>query len=324
MSNPCLFCQPDHTRIAFETDRFIGLWDGFPVSPGHLLVIPRRHIPTWFDATAEEQVALLQGIEMARQEILRRHQPDGFNIGINIGAAAGQTVFHLHIHVIPRYTGDLPDPRGGVRNVIPSKGNYFRRPAASGHALADVPHDRSLIHGGGDDPLLPHFRAHLDRAVGADLCVAFVRTSGLDLVIEHLRDLLDRGGKLRLLTGDYLDITEPEALLRLTDLSGKIELRVFETLQVSFHPKGYLFHFPDGTATALVGSSNLSNSALQQGIEWNYRVLTSADPKGIAHVQQSFDQLFHHPATRLVTQEWIRALAWDGAPRNQRECATAS
>ena len=306
MSNPCLFCQPDYTRIAFETDRFIGLWDGFPVSPGHLLVIPRRHIPTWFDATAEEQVALLQGIEMARQEILRRHQPDGFNIGINIGAAAGQTVFHLHIHVIPRYTGDLPDPRGGVRNVIPSKGNYFRRPAASGHALADVPHDRSLIHGGGDDPLLPHFRAHLDRAVGADLCVAFVRASGLDLVIEHLRDLLDRGGTLRLLTGDYLDITEPEALLRLTDLSGKIELRVFETLQVSFHPKGYLFHFPDGTATALVGSSNLSNSALQQGIEWNYRVLTSADPKGIAHVQQSFDQLFHHPATRLVTQEWIR------------------
>ena len=207
MSNPCLFCQPDHTRIAFETDRFIGLWDGFPVSPGHLLVIPRRHIPTWFDATAEEQVALLQGIEMARQEILRRHQPDGFNIGINIGAAAGQTVFHLHIHVIPRYAGDLPDPRGGVRNVIPSKGNYLRRPAASGHALADVPHDRSLIHGGGDDPLLPHFRAHLDRAVGADLCVAFVRTSGLDLVIEHLRDLLDRGGTLRLLTGDYLDIT---------------------------------------------------------------------------------------------------------------------
>ena len=306
MSNQCLFCQPDHTRLAFETDRLIGLWDGFPVSPGHLLVIPRRHISTWFDATAEEQIALLQGIEMARQEILRCHQPDGFNIGINIGAAAGQTVFHLHIHVIPRYAGDLPDPRGGVRNVIPSKGNYFRHPAAGGHALADVPHNRALIHGGGDDPLLPHFRAHLDRAIGADLCVAFVRTSGLELVIEHLRDLLGRGGTIRLLTGDYLDITEPEALLRLTDLSGKIELRVFETLQVSFHPKGYLFHFPDGTATALVGSSNLSDSALQQGIEWNYRVLTSADPKGIVQVQQSFDQLFHHPSTRLVTQEWIR------------------
>jgi superfamily II DNA or RNA helicase/diadenosine tetraphosphate (Ap4A) HIT family hydrolase len=306
MSSDCIFCQPDRSRIAFETDQFIGLWDGFPVSPGHLLVIPRRHIPTWYDATAEEQVALLQGIEMARQEILRRHQPDGFNIGINIGAAAGQTVFHLHIHLIPRYSGDLPDPRGGVRNVIPSKGNYFRRPAAAGQSMVQVPHDRALIHGGGDDPLLPHFLAHLNRATGADLCVAFVRTSGLDLIIEHLRDLLDRGGNVRLLTGDYLDITEPEALLRLTDLGERLDLRVFETLQMSFHPKGYLFHFSDGTATALVGSSNLSDSALRQGIEWNYRVLTSADPKAITQVQQSFDQLFQHPATRPVTPDWIR------------------
>lgn len=306
MSGPCIFCQPDRARIAFETDQCFGLWDGFPVSPGHLLVIPRRHIPTWFDATADEQAALMQGVEMARQEIFRRHQPDGFNIGINIGPAAGQTVFHLHIHVIPRYQGDLPDPRGGVRNVIPSKGNYFRRPAAAGHSLAQVPHDRALIDGGTDDPLLPHFLAHLDRATGADLCVAFVRTSGLDLVLEHLRDLLDRGGRIRLLTGDYLDITEPEALLRLTDLAGKLELRIFETLQVAFHPKGYLFHFPDGTATALIGSSNLSGSALQQGIEWNHRVVTSADPKAIAQVQQSFDQLFNHPSTRPVTEEWIR------------------
>lgn len=306
MSSACIFCEPDRSRIAFETDLFFGLWDGFPVSPGHMLVIPRRHIATWFDATPDEQAALLRGIEMARQEILRRHQPDGFNIGINIGAAAGQTVFHLHLHVIPRYEGDLPDPRGGVRNVIPSKGNYSRRPAAAGPSLAQVPHDRALIYGGADDPLLPHFLAHLDRATGADLCVAFVRTSGLDLVIEHLRDLLDRGGKIRLLTGDYLDITEPEALLRLTDLAGRLELRVFETLQVAFHPKGYLFHFPDGTATALVGSSNLSASALQKGIEWNHRVVTSADPKAIAQVQQSFNQLFEHPSTRPVTQEWIR------------------
>lgn len=306
MSTPCIFCQPDPARIAFETDWVVGLWDGFPVSPGHLLVIPRRHVPTWFDATREEQSALLQGIELARQEILRRHQPDGFNIGINIGAAAGQTVFHLHVHVIPRYQGDLPDPRGGVRNVIPSKGNYFRRPAAAGLAVSQAPHDQALIHGGADDPLLPHFRAHLDRATAADLCVAFVRSSGLDLVIEHLRDLLDRGGTLRLLTGDYLDITEPEALLRLTDLAGKVELRIFETLQVAFHPKGYLFHFPDGTASALVGSSNLSDSALRQGIEWNHRVLTASDPKAIARVQQSFDQLFRHPATRPITHAWIR------------------
>lgn len=306
MSSACLFCQPERSRIAFENDQLIGLWDAFPVSPGHLLVIPRRHIPTWFDATPEEQVGLLKGIEMARHVITDRHAPAGFNIGINVGETAGQTVFHLHIHVIPRYAGDLPDPRGGVRNVIPSKGNYLRQPVASGQILAEVPHHRSLIRGSGEDPLLPHLLAYIDRADAADLCVAFVRTGGLALVEEHLRDLLERGGRVRILAGDYLDITEPEALLSLLDLGGNLDLRVFEAERISFHPKGYLFHFLDGSSTAVIGSSNLSASALREGIEWNYRVLTSADPNGIAQVQQTFDQLFQHPSTRPVTPEWIR------------------
>jgi len=306
MSSACLFCQPERSRIAFENDQLIGLWDAFPVSPGHLLVIPRRHIPTWFDATPEEQVGLLKGIEMARQVITDRHAPAGFNIGINVGETAGQTVFHLHIHVIPRYSGDLPDPRGGVRNVIPSKGNYLRQPVAAGQILAEVPHHRSLIRGSGEDPLLPHILAYIDRAAAADLCVAFVRTGGLVLVQEHLRELLERGGKVRILAGDYLDITEPEALLGLLDLGGNLDLRVFEADRISFHPKGYLFHFVDGTSIAVIGSSNLSASALREGIEWNYRVLTSADPKGIAQVQETFDQLFQHPSTQPVTTDWIR------------------
>jgi superfamily II DNA or RNA helicase/diadenosine tetraphosphate (Ap4A) HIT family hydrolase len=305
MTSSCPFCDPDPTRIALETDQFLLIWDGFPVSTGHLLVIPRRHIKNWFNATNEEQTALLKGIQLAREEILRQHSPDGFNIGINVDAAGGQTVFHLHIHVIPRYLGDVPDPRGGVRNVIPSKGNYFRSSVGT-KILGEAPHDQPLIHGGSNDPLLPHFLSHLDRAIAADLCVAFVRMGGVMLIQEHLRDLLNRGGSIRFLTGDYLDITEPQALLNLLDLSGNLNLRVFETQDVSFHPKGYLFHFPDGTSTALIGSSNLSASALQQGIEWNYRVLTSADSKGILHVQNTFDQLFQHPATRPVTHEWVK------------------
>ena len=125
MSATCPFCTPDPTRIIFETDGFFGLWDGYPVSPGHALVIPRRHIATWFDASRDEQTALLEGIERVRQEILRRHQPDGFNIGINVDAAAGQTVPHLHVHVIPRRDGDVADPRGGVRWVLPDKARYW-------------------------------------------------------------------------------------------------------------------------------------------------------------------------------------------------------
>jgi diadenosine tetraphosphate (Ap4A) HIT family hydrolase len=102
----------------------IALWDGYPVSPGHALIIPRRHVPSLFDATEQEQSALLVMVNSARAIIDRSHRPDGYNIGLNVGAAAGQTVFHLHVHVIPRFVGDVDDPRGGVRHVNPAKANY--------------------------------------------------------------------------------------------------------------------------------------------------------------------------------------------------------
>lgn len=121
---PCLFCNPPSERIFFSNRLVIGLWDGFPVSPGHALLIPRRHIPAWFDATAEERAALTDAIDAAKAEIEKDHRPDGYNIGVNSGAAAGQTIFHLHVHLIPRYFGDAADPRGGVRHVIPGKGHY--------------------------------------------------------------------------------------------------------------------------------------------------------------------------------------------------------
>jgi diadenosine tetraphosphate (Ap4A) HIT family hydrolase len=101
------------------------IFDGYPVSEGHALVIPRREVATWFDATEDEQRALMSLVDEVKNILDRRFSPDGYNIGINAGEAAGQTVMHLHVHVIPRYRGDMPDPRGGVRHVIPWKGNYF-------------------------------------------------------------------------------------------------------------------------------------------------------------------------------------------------------
>jgi ATP adenylyltransferase len=98
------------------------------VSPGHALLIPQRHIPTWFDAKPEERTALLKATDSAKEIIEKHHRPDGYNIGINCGPAAGQTIFHLHIHLIPRYSGDVTDPRGGVRHVIPDKANYTKYP----------------------------------------------------------------------------------------------------------------------------------------------------------------------------------------------------
>jgi len=96
------------------------------VSPGHTLVVPRRQFASWFKATHEEQTAIFALVdEVKRQLDKQTPKPDGYNVGINVGEAAGQTVMHLHVHVIPRYRGDVDDPRGGVRHVIPGKGNYL-------------------------------------------------------------------------------------------------------------------------------------------------------------------------------------------------------
>ena len=126
MSNtPCPFCSPEVSRVFHQGEFVLGLWDGFAVSPGHALLVPRRHIPGWFEAADEERAELLSGIDAARAAILERHRPDGFNIGMNLGEAAGQTVSHLHLHVIPRYQGDVADPRGGVRWVLPELADYW-------------------------------------------------------------------------------------------------------------------------------------------------------------------------------------------------------
>lgn len=121
----CPFDNPPPHRIFYEDELIRCLWDAFPVSDGHALVITRRHVATWFDASAEEHAALVRCIEIARREIEKTSQPDGYNIGFNAGEAAGQTVFHLHVHVIPRFRGDVEDPRGGVRWVVPGKAAYW-------------------------------------------------------------------------------------------------------------------------------------------------------------------------------------------------------
>lgn len=216
----CPFCNPLPGRVFFESPLLVGLWDGFPVAPGHALLVPRRHVATWFDATREERAALTDAIDAARTAIEREHRPDGYNIGINVGAAAGQTVFHLHLHVIPRYQGDMADPRGGVRHVIPENANYLANKVAESRQpyVAQVP---KLLTTGGKDPLWVHLAAHLDHATTVDVVVAFVKPSGTQLLWPRLAEVLDRGGRVRFLTGDYLGITEPSALVELLNLAGR-------------------------------------------------------------------------------------------------------
>jgi diadenosine tetraphosphate (Ap4A) HIT family hydrolase len=182
----CPFDDPPQERVFYRDNLICCLWDAYPVSEGHALVITRRHVATWFDASPEEQAAVMRGVEVARAEISKRHAPDGFNVGINVDAAAGQTVFHLHVHVIPRYWGDVSDPRGGVRYVLPSRANYLISDSQA--VQYAVPSESSTnLSTGPDDPLLPRLAADLGRAVEADIAVAFALASGADLLLPHLK-----------------------------------------------------------------------------------------------------------------------------------------
>ena len=122
----CPFCKTDESRVVLANANAFAVYDGYPISPGHALIIPKRHIASLFEATRTEREALFDLVDEVRQKVLLEHKPDGFNIGINDGAAAGQTVMHLHIHLIPRYAGDKPDPRGGVRWIFPNKAAYWK------------------------------------------------------------------------------------------------------------------------------------------------------------------------------------------------------
>ena len=118
----CPFCRIQD--IVLENRLAVAFYDKYPVSPGHLLIIPRRHVADYFDATRDELQAISDLIKQGKVLLDRERQPDGYNIGVNCGEAAGQTVMHLHIHLIPRYLGDLENPRGGVRGVIPDRRIY--------------------------------------------------------------------------------------------------------------------------------------------------------------------------------------------------------
>ena len=108
-----------------ETSLNMTIRDAFPVSPGQTLVIPKRHVADFFETTPAESLEIDQALRLASQTLATELKPDGFNIGINVGPAAGQTVMHLHVHLIPRYRGDQPDPRGGIRRIFPELADYW-------------------------------------------------------------------------------------------------------------------------------------------------------------------------------------------------------
>ena len=115
---PCRFCNPYADDVVAKNELCYARWDRFPVSKGHMLLIPFRHTPDYFSLTRDEKIAMTDLTDVCRQVIEDNFQPDGYNLGYNIGAVAGQTVMHCHCHFIPRYRGDTDNPKGGIRRVV--------------------------------------------------------------------------------------------------------------------------------------------------------------------------------------------------------------
>ena len=127
VNKSCLFCDFKNTerhKIILENKKFYARWDNFPVGKGHAEVVPKKHIESFFQLTKEEISQMFEFVRAVKKIIDKKFKPDAYNIGINDGEEAGRTIHHLHVHVIPRYKGDVKNPRGGVRNIIPGKGDY--------------------------------------------------------------------------------------------------------------------------------------------------------------------------------------------------------
>ena len=122
-NKPCPFCNLEIEKI-LETEMSFAIYDGFPVNEGHALIIPKRHTANYFDLSLEEQKDCIELLNRVKAIVQEKYNPAGFNVGININEAAGQTVPHVHIHLIPRYEGDVEEPRGGVRGVVPGRKEY--------------------------------------------------------------------------------------------------------------------------------------------------------------------------------------------------------
>ncbi len=294
-----------------SNDLAFAIYDGFPVSPGHVLVTTRRIVETWFDASDAEQAALMALVKESKRLLddSLNPKPDGYNVGFNSGGAAGQTVPHVHIHVIPRYLGDMPDPRGGVRHVIPEKANYLNPSPAPA-----TPASYSLATGKPNSPLWDRISDRLSAATEVDLLASFVQPSGLDLIQASVFSALRSGATIRILVGDYLYITSAEALKRMVgwmDLVAEIpgpgqllvrlaELSKLSSKPDSFHPKAWRILDSSG-GLIVVGSSNLSKAALETGVEWNLIGHTSGSDMIDAELASAFAELWQQ-ATPLDTE----------------------
>ncbi len=301
------FLKIPESNWILSNDLTFAILDQYPVSHGHSLVITKRLVDTWFEATQDEQLALMTLVNEVKDylDLTLQPKPTGYNVGFNAGQSAGQTIMHLHIHVIPRYDGDMADPRGGVRHVIPEKGNYLTN--SNNQTLGKQPtSDLKLSTGYPDSNLWDHLSNRLIDARLVDILASFVQPSGLQVIEPRLFEAVRNRATLRILVSDYLYISDPKALRRLLawqdwikqdlDCHGELFVRLVQcdhlaSKPASFHPKAWRIVDQLGAFVA-VGSSNLSRPALETGVEWNL-LYSSREHSGIpSDFEREFNSLW--------------------------------
>lgn len=327
--SPFQHIPPDKWLVSNELA--FAIRDGFPVTVGHALVLTKRVVPTWFDASADEQAALMSLVNDVKQHLdeTLRPKPEGYNVGFNAGEAAGQTVMHVHVHVIPRYMGDVPDPRGGVRHVIPSKGNYLvnadAKPQQTAQQTATNPSNAgslSLSTGYPNSRLWDELSYRMIGAKKVDILASFVQNSGLDVIEQRLFQLLRSKSVVRIMVSDYLSISDPNSLKRLCDWTeliagdeeykGDLNVRLVEIANLpdkphSFHPKSWRI-IDSRLSFIAVGSSNLSRPALETGVEWNLLSTTSHELAAHDEFADEYNALWKlaTPLTQMVVDAYAK------------------
>lgn len=269
---------------------------------GHFEIVPLRHVVDWFDTSAEEKLAILALLDQIREE-----SPET-SAGYNISFDTSSPTMHLQIHVAPRPGKDQAEPD-----------------ANRGRGASTL-----LSTGGTADPFLAHLEPMFARASNIAILAAFIQDSGVEQLQCRLHSCMERGTRVRILTGDYLNLTQSRALRHLLDLvrgeqisagddEEKVEqlqggedlltVRVVEIERLlrekvgsTFHPKAWIFTGED-FGTAFVGSSNVSRAALLDGVEWNLRLERAQDPPGFQQVLDSFEQLWGRG--RVLEDEWL-------------------
>ncbi|MEZ4461218.1 MAG: DEAD/DEAH box helicase family protein [bacterium] len=284
------FTSIDRADWIAENDLAFAVRDRFPVSRGHTLVRPKSDVVDWFSASDRERAAILELVDRVKALLEREFRPHGYTIAMDCGEAAGQIVPHLHVHVIPRFYGDVPYPRSGNRPEVPWSDTHRQPPLSKG----------------GDDPFLKHLNPLFATATQIDILAAFVQDSGIALIESRLVSAIERDAKVRILCSDYLHITQEAAVRRLYDLQSasenRIQVRIAASWETSFHPKSWQFVTPEG-GSLFVGSSNLSRAALNEGVEWNLRVDRRVDPVAYDVARDAYERTWTN--ARALTREFV-------------------